>query len=924
VVRRWLAIVLGAACAGPAAAQPAPVRGLPVTARPADEFPLGTDGLMAPAPLVPPRTSFQRAPALVPPPAPPRPKQAPPGLPEAGTPIDLPGTPAREIKLSKRYGREFNITREQLGPGLQRLVITGGVIVSVGAGKDKANKDQPAIEFATDSAVVWNTGAKAGDAAGGFQVNPESKDEFEVYLTGNVVVRTIAGGADGSNAAVGQTVRADEVYYDVARNRAVALHADLELTSRQAPDAVHLTGKEIRRLDRENWEVLDGAAYSSKLPSDPGFQLTSPRTTLREREVVKTNIFGIPYRDFQGNPVEGVERILTVRNAVTRLADVPVFYLPYLRTDASDPLGPLAAFGLGQDRIFGTQVYTTWDVYKLIAIRPPDGHRWRLDLDYLGDRGPGIGTNYDYVFPGPRPPAAPGDVPEFAPTGSGFVRLYGLSDGGVDQIGGGRGPEPPRGTLRGRAEWRHVQELFSADTYFQGQVAFLSDKNFLEQFYKAEFDLGPNQETFAYLTHRYQNLWAAALVQPKLGRNWETQTEWLPRVDGAVTGQSFWDLFNYNVRGSAGYGLLRPAQTPPFPVMPTDQRIDTGRFDVMQELSLPFDLGPVRLAPYGVLDLAYYTTDLTGEGRGRVYGGGGVRGNVPFSRLYEGVSSELFNLRGLYHKNTLGANYYYARSDTPYTQLPQLDRLNDDVTDRTYRNIRPYQPQFVPGPEGVALATSPLFDAQQYAIRRVVDNRPDTLDDMHVLQLDSRHRFQTKRGYPGLEHTVDFLSVDLSASFFPEPNRNNYDKPWAFLEYNAVWNVGDRVSVLSAGWVDPFDIGARYWNLGLSLDRPDRTRFFVGYRQTDPVNSKAVTGSVGYQLSRRYYTNVGVSYDFGIQQALTNSFSITRTGSDLTFSIGVTYNALVNNFGVQFLVVPNLVAASANRFGGGFGGFGRQ
>lgn len=923
MVRRWLAFCLGAVLAAPAAAQPGPVRGLPVAADP----PLPTDGLMAPVPAVPPRTAYQQAPALTPPPPLPAPRTRVPDLtvPE-GTAIAVPGGAGQSFKLTPRYGRGNQQVREKIGD-TERYVITGGVIVSVAPTRGKATldkdgklvpgKDKPGAEFATDSAVIWVSGPAVPDLADGFETGPEAKREVEVYLTGNVVVRTMSAGPSG--ATITQTLRAEEVYYDVARNRAVAVNADLEMTAPQTPDAVHLTGKEIRRLDRENWQVIDGAAYSSKLPSDPGFQLTSPETTLRERQVELTNIFGIPYRDFDGNRVEGMERILTVRNAVTRVADVPVFYFPYLRVDANDPLGPLSSFGLGQDRIFGTQVYTTFDVYKLLALRPPPGHKWRLDADYLSDRGPALGTGYDYRL-------APDDVPGAYSPGNGFVRLYGLSDGGVDNLGGGRGRDFGRDTVRGRAQWRHVQELFSPDTYFQGQVSFLSDQNFLEQFYKAEFDLGPNQETFAYLTHRYQNLWGSVLVQPKLGRNWNTQTQWLPRVDGAVTGQSFWDLFNYNARANAGYGLLRPAQAVPFSVQPTDQRIDTGRFDVLQELSAPFDLGPVRLAPYGVLDLAYYTEDLTGNDRGRVYGGGGVRGNLPFSRLYESAASELFNVRGLYHKASLGANYYYAQSNTPYTLLPQLDRLNDDTTDLTYNSIRPVQTSFVPGIDGVALATSPVFDSQRYAIRRIVDNRTDTLDDIHVVQFDSRHRLQTKRGYPGLEHTVDVFNLNLSASFFPEPGRDNFDEPWAFLEYNALWNVGDRVSVLSAGWVDPFDVGARYWNVGLALDRPDRTSFYVGYRQTDPLNSKAVTGSVGYQLSRRYYTNLGVSYDFGIQQALTNSFSVTRTGSDMTFTLGVTYNALVNNFGVQFLLVPNLVAnAAGGKLGGGLGGgqFGR-
>ena len=79
------------------------------------------------------------------------------------------------------------------------------------------------------------------------------------------------------------------------------------------------------------------------------------------------------------------------------------------------------------------------------------------------------------------------------------MKLYGIQDHGTDILGGNRGVEPVHPDLRGRATWRHQQEIISG-LYFQGQLAYLSDKNFLEQFYKQEFDLGPNQETFAYLT----------------------------------------------------------------------------------------------------------------------------------------------------------------------------------------------------------------------------------------------------------------------------------------------------------------------------------------------------------------------------------------------------------------------------------------
>ena len=896
----WVGACAAVLLAGPGAvvAQPA-VPGQPVRSQPAADYPLPTDGLMAPAPIVPPRNAYQRPPE----PAAPR-TGGPDFVLPPGTSIPLPGSSTREVRVTPRYGRAGNISSDVLPDGTRRGIYTGGVIITGSPGPN-----EPVIEFATDDAVIWIRNAEGQNPEDGVQIGPGRKTEVEIYLAGNVLIRTVSGGKRAGTAAL-QTVRADEVYYDVTRNRAIALSADLEIASPRLGDALHLKGREIRRLDLENWEVLQGSSFASKLPSDPGLRLDSPRVTLRERRVIRKNIFGIPYRTFDGEPIEGYERIVTARNSVTRLNGVPVMYFPYLRFDATDPLGPLLGVSGGYDRIFGPQIYTNWDVYKLLALRRPDGHRWILHLNYLGKRGGGVGTDYNYVLPMPEEGGPP--------IGAGLVRMYGMRDNGTDILGGFRGPDPGHPDYRGRVLWRHRQELDDVleGLYFQGQFAAISDYNFLEQFYKNEWDFGPNQETFAYLTWQRRNVWASGLVDPRFARSWIAQTSWLPRVDGAVVGQSFWDTLVYSTRANAAYAQARASERYPGPMLTTDRNLDTGRFDLRQELALPFELGPVKLAPYGTLDLTYYTRDLTGREEGRVIGGGGVRGSVPFSRLYEDVGSELFNVRGLYHKAVVGANYYYARSTTPYTQLPMLDRLNDDAVDQGYRNMRPYQPDLLPGPAGQALAYSPIFDPQKYAIRRLVENRIDTLDSINVLQGNLRQRLQTKRGYPGQEHTVDWLLLDLSASYFPQPNRDNFGKPFAFLEYGALWNVGDRVAVQSNGWFDPFDYGARYWNVGVYLDRPDRTNFYVGYRQTDPINSKAVTASLGYQLNRRYYVSLGVSYDFGLQTSLSNTVMLTRTGSDLTFQIGMTYNALVNNFGVQFLVLPNLVnSLTQGRFG---------
>jgi hypothetical protein len=114
--------------------------------------------------------------------------------------------------------------------------------------------------------------------------------------------------------------------------------------------------------------------------------------------------------------------------------------------------------------------------------------------------------------------------------------------------------------------------------------------------------------------------------------------------------------------------------------------------------------------------------------------------------------------------------------------------------------------------------------------------------------------------------------------------------------------------------VDPETEGPREYTVGMFLNRNDRTSFFLGYRQIDPLQSKAVTGVVNYVFSPKYAITGSTVYDFGTSQALSNSLTLTRMGSDLQVSIGITYNALQNNFGATFMIIPTLVPAN-RRFG---------
>src|SRR5262249_9679771 len=156
-----------------------------------------------------------------------------------------------------------------------------------------------------------------------------------------------------------------------------------------------------------------------------------------------------------------------------------------------------------------------------------------------------------------------------------------------------------------------------------------------------------------------------------------------------------------------------------------------------------------KVVPFGTLDVAAYTNGADGNAHGRFYVGGGARASLPFSRLYPDVQSELFNVQGIYHKVVLSGMYYGAWTNVPFNVLQQLAPLHDDAPAQSLRATAPLQPALNP-PNGVPLATSPIFNPQLYAIRRLVDNRADTLDSIQVFQLDLRQRWQTKRGFPGL------------------------------------------------------------------------------------------------------------------------------------------------------------------------------
>ena len=813
-------------------------------------------------------------------------------------PIQSRGRP--RVTFGSRFATRFQASGSQIN-GESVSVITGGIRIQA----DFERNGRNSIDIVADEAVVWN-GKNDGSDLLSPGTNGEQSD-YEVFLSGNVEIR-YASPKPLSGVGGNQTLRADQVYFDISKNKAIARNASLQFARTGVPQPIQVKAREIQQLSLNEFNTLETEISASKLPSNPGLKLTLAEATIIQRKVVRRNVFGIPFlQRTTGLVTEESETTFDGKNVQVQVGDLPVFYLPRYSGEVDRPFGPLQSVGFRQDRIFGSQIYSSFNMFDLLALRAMSGETWNLNLDYLSQRGPAIGTNYNYSTP--RTLADP-----YATRGQ--IYGYAIQDMGQDVLAGTRSFEYVPTTWRSRGLWQHNQEL-PDDYTLQFQVAYLSDKNFLESYFKNVFDNAPNQETFLFLKQNTGNWYGSILAQANLERDWINETQWLPRADGALVGLSFFDMLTYNVRGSAGYAETKQTKVAPPALLPTEAQIQTGRFDVTQDLSAPVDVGPVRVVPYGKLDLTYYTRDLTGEDRGRFYLGGGVKANVQLSQLFPDVDSDLLNLRGLYHKIDFRANYFASHSDTPFGQLPQLDRLYDDSTDLARRELFPFQQFYLKPAQALALTTSPIFNPQVYAIRRLTSTAVDTLDSVQVVELGINQRLQTKRGFPGSEHTVDWLTLDTSISAFPDASRDNFGKPFAFLEYDANWFVGDQTGFNSSGWFDPFASGIRYYSLGAFLNRPDRTDYFLSYQQLDPIGSRLLSGGIGYMFSEKYSFRTSIAYDFGTDLGLSYGFALTRTGTDVQVSLGVNYSQVLNNFGVTFEIIPTLLAAKS----GGRAGF---
>ncbi len=753
------------------------------------------------------------------------------------------------------------------------------------------------VDISTDRLVIWTRGLEGADLSG--QTTQSSETPLEFYMEGNIEFR------QGE-----RIIYASAMYYDVRANVGVVLDAEMLTPMEQYAGKLRVAARELRQLSKDQFRATGARMTSSRL-GEPTYWLEADSVDFQDRQTpIIDPLTGQPVIDpLTNQPAIDHERLITGAGNRIYLGGVPIFYWPRITTDLNDGVLYLRRIRVRSDGIFGTQLLTDWNAYELFGLKPIEGTEWLLSGDYMSERGPGGGTSFRYDRPGFLGLAGPT---------RGFADVWGIHDTGLDNLGLDRRALDPGKEFRGRAFWQHRQHFWNG---FQvtGEVGFISDRNFLEQYFEDEWDTQKDQTTGIELKRITENRSWSITSDVRLNDIY-TQTEWLPRGDHFWLGESLlFDRLTWYEHSSAGYARFKTATPPTDPAdavnyMPMAWEVpnDGERLVTTHELDLPMQLGHVRMVPYVLGQLAHWGSDINGDDIQRAYGQFGVRASLPMWRVDPCIESRLLNVHGLAHKVVFDAEFAHGEANRSVEEFPLYDPLDDDSIEAFRRRYT--EQDFGPG------ATIPMiYDERYYAVRSglgswVTSPATEVLDDLTVLRLGARQRWQTKRGMPGARRIIDYVVFDTHLSLFPKKDRDNFGEYLGLLDYDFRWHVGDRFTLLSDGIFDVFAGGQRVVTFGGLVNRPYRGSLYLGYRTFDgPFTNQVLLASLNYRMSEKWIASFGSSVDLSNDGNIGQHLAITRLGESFLVRVGFNIDESKDNVGVKLAIEPRFLRSGQGK-----------
>lgn len=791
--------------------------------------------------------------------------------------------------------------------------ITNGVQIFIGA-------PQGQLDIVADRVVIWTVGEVSAQVRDKYQ---EEAVPLEVYLEGNVVFR------QGD-----RVIYADRMYYDVKYKNGTVLQAEITTPAPKYGGLLRLKADMVRQVDDDTFYARHSFFTSSRLGA-PRYRVQSQEVRVYDRQQPEVNLLtGSPIIDpLTREPVIDHDQMVTATNNSMFLGPVPVFWWPRFTTRLQQPSTILNTVMFQQDKIFGFWFEPRLNAFQLFGLdRPPKGVNWDIRLSDLTKRGFGAGT--DLLLNRP-------DLFGIQGPATGQLQAWGLGDRGLDQLGRTRMNDPHPDFMRGRILGQFRQHILdpngsgNPDEAYQvtAELGLISDYNFLEQYYEAEFEQHKDETTDIEVKKITENrewtIYGQARVNPFF-----TQTNWLPRLDHYAMGQSLLgDRITYHEHSDIGYAQFLRQQAPTFSAeemsnfnyLPWEVygNRQGDRVVSSHEIDAPLQLGPVKVVPYALGQVAQWSQDLKGQDVGRAFGQVGARSSILFWAANPNIDSELFNVHGLAHKVTFDANAFVSGTNIPFTDLALYDSIDDDALNRWRRRFMSIDYAAMPGAFGGTLPAK--FDPRYYAFRSGLQNyvsspTAEIAGNLQAVQLGMQQRWQTKRGPRGNRRIIDLAVLNAGATYYPNPNRDDFGANWGLVNYDFAYHLGDRLTLQSDAFFDFFPQGQKTWSVGASLNKPPRVNLYMGIRSfSGPFTYNTVTLTESYQLSPKWLATASTSFALNNKGNIGENFTFTRVGEAFVTSLAFYVDGGKNNNGVNVMIAPRFLGQQMMRNMGGAG-----
>jgi hypothetical protein len=813
--------------------------------------------------------------------------------------VDYPAASVPKMRRIQVYPRSdpptLQVSGWSLDPTGNRVIATvnGGVnIVIETEGAVQGLGQIGTIDISTDRMVIWTSAVQPADLKGNDRIVQDERVPLELYMEGNIVFR------QGD-----RIIHADRMYYDVTNKVGTILNAEMLTPVLNYDGKLRLQADVIQQTAEGRYSAENAFITSSRF-GEPGYRLQSSNIYFEDIQVPAVD-------PITGQSVIEHQKLATANNDFLFVGPVPIFYWPTISTDLEDSTYYIRALGLKQDKVYGTQILSKWSGYDLLGIRNrPVGTDLDIKLDYLSKRGFGHGGDFTYgrddffFIDGPT---------------AGLLSYWGIQDGGRDNLGNLRNNLVPERSYRERLFWQHRQMLFG-DFQVTAEAGWISDRNFLEEYYKREWEELKDETTDVELKRITENRSWSLLAGARIN-DFFSQTEWLPRFDHYWLGQPLLNnTFTWYEHSNLAYARFQRLDAPtnpndqPFSYLPWETGSFAGeRFSTRQEIDYPFQIGVVKVVPFVMGEASHWGEDINGQPLDRLWGEVGIRTSLPMSYVDPTVSSELFNVHGLAHKVVFKAQFTASDANRDLTDLPLYDALDDDSVEAAWRHFITTTfgwPSTIPPTVGVIPGK---FDPRLYALRYGLQDwttSPSTeiAGDLMALRLGAEQRWQTKRGPFNNPHILDWMALDTNISFFPNANRDNYGTAAGLADYNYRWHVGDRLTLVSEGIFDFFDDGQKIFSVGGFLSRPPRGSLYAGFNFLDgPIHNRILSFSYSYWMSPKWVSSFGMSVDLTKNGNLGENLTITRIGESFLISAGFNADPARNSVGVNFAIEPRFL-----------------